>query len=261
MLKSRYSPVESIKIMGHASKKAMGPNIEVLLWNVFKCQKKGWQRDFETLIDGKDLILFQESILNSPFDSQFTQSIQHQWMMARSFKHLKTNIETGVKTGSTVAASKHSFSASLHAEPLSNTKKMLLATEYPLLGLKTSAPEPEQSLLVVNTHMINFVTFKKFKAHLDQVFETLEHHTGPLILAGDFNTWNGKRLKYFNLLAKSCLLEEAKMLRQPRFNHLFQHLDHLYYRGLEAINAHVHTDIHSSDHYPISLSLRLILNN
>ena len=126
---------------------------------------------------------------------------------------------------------------------------MLLATEYPLDG-------HEQALLVVNSHLINFVSFNKFKAHLDQVFQTLEHHDGPVLLAGDFNTWNGKRMRYFNALALLFSLTEATMIRQPRLSHLFRHLDHVYYRGLDVVDAHVHTHIHSSDHYPISLTFR-----
>ena len=251
MFKSQYTAVESLKVMGCASKKLMGPNIEVLLWNVFKCKKKGWQDDFKKLTVDKDLILLQEAIFNAPFDIHFKKSIQHQWIMARSFRNVKTGIETGVKTGSTVSAKKHSFLVSKHCEPISQTKKMLLATVYPLNILG-------QTLLVVNSHLINFVSFEKFKTHLDQVFQTLEHHNGPILLAGDFNTWNGKRLKYFNKLAMTFSLNEVEMIRQPRFNHLYQHLDHVYCRGLEVVKAHVHTDIYSSDHYPISLLFRTL---
>ena len=249
MLKNRYCTVEALKIMGKASKVTMGPNIELLLWNVYKCQKKGWHDDFKKLGASKDLILLQEAILNSPFDSHFNGSVLHQWIMACSFRNIKTNIETGVKTGSTVAAQKQYFSASHHSEPISNTKKMLLATLYPL-------DTPKQSLLVVNAHLINFVSLEKFKTHLHQIFNTLDDHEGPIIMAGDFNTWNRQRLSYFNELARSFWLEEVKMTRQPRFSHLFQHLDHIYYRGLELVASHVHTDIRSSDHYPISLTLR-----
>lgn len=251
MIKSRYSKVESLKIMGRASKQMLGPDIKVLLWNVFKCRRKGWHDDFIKLVLNKDLILLQEAILNSPFDSHFNQSLQHQWIMARSFRDVKTNIETGVKTGSTVAAKKHFFTASKYSEPITKTKKMLLATMYPFHAHK-------QSLLVVNSHVINFVSFSKFKAHLEQVFNTLEQHEGPILLAGDFNTWNGKRLKYFNQLAKSFWLKEVKLIRQPRLNHLYQHLDHVYCRGLEVVDTHVHTNIHSSDHFPISLLLRAL---
>jgi len=256
MMKSRYSKVEALKIMGSASKKVMRPNIEILLWNVFKCRKEGWQKDFIRLIGDKDLILLQEAILNSPFDMLFSKSLQHQWIMARSFRNVQTNIETGVKTGASVTAKSHFFSASTHSEPITKTKKMLLVTEYPLLNVDTSAQEP--SLLVVNTHIINFVSFKKIRSHLNQVFQTLEHHDGPIVLAGDFNTWNKKRLGYFNELAMSLSLEEVKLVRQPRLSHFFKHLDHIYCRGLEVVDVQVHTEIHSSDHYPISLSLRIL---
>lgn len=255
MMKRRYSKVEALKIMGSASKAVMGPSIEILLWNVFKCRKEGWEKDFTRLINDKDLILLQEAILNSPFDSLFSQSLQHQWVMARSFRNVQTNIENGVKTGSTVEATQHFFSASTYSEPITKTKKMLLATEYPLVNIEESAPE--QSLLVVNTHIINFVSFKKFRSHLNQVFQTLERHDGPIVLAGDFNTWNKKRLDYFNELAMSLSLEEVKLVRQPRLSHFFKHLDHIYCRGLEVVDMQVHTEIQSSDHYPISLSLRL----
>ena len=249
MIKNKYSTIEALKIMGSPSKQLMGPNIEVLLWNVFKCRKERWLEDFISLISGKDLILLQEAILNSPFDIHFNESFQHQWIMASSFKNVKTNIETGVKTGSTVEVKQHYFSASTHSEPITKTKKMLLATEYPL-------NTEDQSLLVVNSHIINFVSFEKFQAHIDQVFQTMEYHDGPVLLAGDFNTWNKKRLNYFHDRAMSFSLKEVALTRQPRLNHLFKHLDHIYYRDLTVVDAHVHTSIHSSDHYPISLSLR-----
>jgi endonuclease/exonuclease/phosphatase (EEP) superfamily protein YafD len=251
MFKSRYSALESLKIVGNDSHKEIGPIINLLLWNLYKCKKNGWQEDFRNLIQDKDLILLQEAILNSPFDSQFIHSLQHQWIMARSFKDLKNNFETGVKTGSTVAATKHTFAASVHGEPITKTKKMLLATYYPLHTFS-------QPLLVVNSHLINFVSFEKFKAHVDQIFQHLQHHEGPIILAGDFNTWNGKRLKYFNGLARSLLLNEVKLQRQPRLLHLFQHLDHIYYRGLEVICSQVMTDVRSSDHFPVSVRFRAI---
>ena len=248
MFKSRYRAIESLKFMGEAPNQALGPNIEVLVWNVFKCKKKGWHNDFTTLTKNKDLILLQEAIINSPFDSEFNDSLSHEWVMARSFRNIHTHIENGVKTGSSVANIRHAFVASMHSEPFSNTKKMILATHYPL-------HIQGQSLLVVNTHVINFVSFHKFKTHVDQVFKTIEHHNGPLLLAGDFNTWNRKRLTYFNHVASEYALLSADIRRKPRYNHLWKHLDHIYCRQIEVVHAQVHTEVRSSDHYPISLSL------
>ncbi|SFG52530.1 endonuclease/exonuclease/phosphatase family protein [Neptunomonas qingdaonensis] len=249
MIKSRFNPIEKLKIMGSASEPAMGPEIDVLIWNVYKCKKKGWQEDFIRLCHDKDLILLQETIVNSPFDAHFEKSSKYQWIMARSFRDLRTNFETGIKTGSTVAAKTKVVMASLHSEPLSKTKKMLLTTIYPL-------NRRNDSLLVINAHMINFVSFIKFKAHLDTVSEVLEHHVGPVILAGDFNTWNWKRLRYFHEFALSFSLIEVDLVRKPKMAHLFQHLDHIYCKGFDILNAKVLTNIRSSDHYPLQLTLR-----
>jgi endonuclease/exonuclease/phosphatase (EEP) superfamily protein YafD len=250
MIQSQYKPMESIKIMGSAPKASLGPHFEVLVWNVFKCKRNGWHENFSSLLKNKDLVLLQEAVLNSRFDLEFTQSTEHQWMMARSFKNLRNNIETGVKTGAAVAAQDFSFASSFHGEPITNTKKMSLATRYPLHG-------QQQSLLVVNAHLINFVSLDKFISHLTIVFDAIKQHQGPVLLAGDFNTWNKQRFKHFHELASSLLLQEVNIARRPRLNHLFKHLDHIYYRGLEVSNVVVHTDVRSSDHFPISLSLNI----
>lgn len=236
--------------MGSASEFAMGAEIDVLIWNVFKCKKEGWHDDFVSLCHDKDLVLLQEAIVNSPFDAHFEKSLKYQWIMARSFRDLRTNFETGIKTGSTVAAKTKVATASLHSEPFSNTKKMLLSTIYPISGR-------QDSLLVINAHIINFVSFIKFKAHLDSISVVLENHVGPVLLAGDFNTWNRKRLRYFNHLALSFSLIEVDLIRKPKMAHLFQHLDHIYCKGFDILNANVVTSIRSSDHYPLHLTLRI----
>lgn len=166
--------------------------------------------------------------------------------MARSFGQVKNNIETGVKTGSNVAANDYQFSASLHGEPFTATRKMCMASWYPLHN-------NTERLLVVNTHLINFVSFAKFRAHLNLVFQTLRQHEGPVLLAGDFNTWNAKRMKYLNTLASAFALQQVAITRQPRIKHLLRHLDHVYCRDLDIVDAQVHTHINSSDHFPISL--------
>lgn len=249
MIKQRYRHIESLKIMGSAAQEVLPSSFDVLVWNVFKCKKKGWQEDFKHLAHNKDIVLLQEAVVNSPFDDYFTQSVTQEWIMARSFGVVKSNLETGVKTGSRVSAQNYHFSTSLHGEPFSATKKMSLASYYPI----QSNAEP---LLVVNTHLINFVSFNKFQAHLNRVFHTIQQHSGPVLLAGDFNTWNRKRMDYLTTLASNCALEEVVIERQPKLAHLLRHLDHVYCRGLEILQAQVHNNIQSSDHLPISLSLR-----
>ena len=87
-----------------------------------------------------------------------------------------------------------------HAEPLSQTQKLLLTTLYPLQG------ETAQ-LLVLNMHAINFVSVQKYVEQLDQLTAALAPHDGPVILAGDFNTWNPSRLEHFqNIASKAGLV-------------------------------------------------------
>lgn len=253
MINAQYRSLESLKVMGNAPKLHLGPSIKVLLWNVFKCKMQGWHEHFESLVENKDLVLLQEAVLNSPFDQHFESSNEHQWIMARSFKHVKSNIETGVKTGASAVAKDYRFASSYHSEPITQTRKMSLASEYELQGYS-------HPLLVINAHMINFVSTNKFVAHLDVVFQALRGHKGPVLVAGDFNTWNNQRLRHLKTIAASFSLKEVNITRRPRLNHMFKHLDHIFYRGLEVSKVQVHSDITSSDHYPISLSLQPLAN-
>ena len=52
-----------------------------------------------------------------------------------------------------------------------------------------------KTLLVVSIHAINIVNTKTFEKHINQVYETIKTHQGPILFAGDFNTWNEKRYK------------------------------------------------------------------
>ena len=84
---------------------------------------------------------------------------------------------------------------------------------------------------------------------------SLEKKVDFVLLAGDFNTWNTKRSNYFCAIARTFALEEVVLTRKTRLNHFFRHLDHIYCRGLKVVEAQVHTHIHSSDHFPISLTV------
>lgn len=241
---NRYFPAGTVKTMGTASCELFPPTINLLVWNMFKAKKSAWQADFNTLCEDKNLVLLQESIFNSQYDAIFADSIEMRWLMANSFTDRLTGVDHGIKTGAVVAPTSYAFWSSEDSEPIYNTKKMILATQYPLQGA-------DLNLLVVNMHAINFVPIQKYTRHLLQVSEAITSHRGPLILAGDFNTWSKKRYDIFCQLAYQFQLAEAVMLRKPRLAHLRQNIDHVFYRGLTLVQASVLTNIKSSDHYPI----------
>jgi endonuclease/exonuclease/phosphatase (EEP) superfamily protein YafD len=239
-----YDHDEILKIMGGARTAVLSGDINVLVWNIFKGRKKGWKDDLLRLIQDKNLILLQEAITNSDHDWIFKREQSFEWVMARSYQNLITKKITGVKTGAITSSERQMFFSSPDTELFSNTPKMLLATTYPLSS--------GEQLLVLNMHTVNFVTLKKYSRQLNQIADAIGHHTGPIILGGDFNTWNGGRLAHFLEMMGAAGLQEVKFTRTGRWQHFNQHLDHIFYRGLTLKNAHILSDILTSDHYPLT---------
>lgn len=246
-----YTADDELQHLGSARQRALGPVIRCLVWNILKAKRARWSADFQELVADRDLALLQEAVLNAPSDPLFTQNERFQWIMARSFRDPRTHIEHGVKTGCVVSPAEQHFYLSPHSEPVSQTQKLLLTTLYPLEG-------EEEKLLVLNMHAINFVSVQKYVEQLDQISAALTPHAGPVILAGDFNTWNPSRLGHFQEVALSAGLTEAVMKRTSRLAHMNQHLDHVFYRGLELRSVASLGHYQSSDHAPITATFERI---
>jgi endonuclease/exonuclease/phosphatase (EEP) superfamily protein YafD len=246
----RYQNHGGIQLLGHRRQRPLGPTLKVAVWNICKAQYRHWIDDFERVCQQRDLVFIQEAVLNSPHDPIFQESNRYCWVMANSFTDRLTGISTGVKTGATSVPTAQDYLASVHAEPLSRTRKMVLLTYYALVN--------SQRLLCINAHALNFVSTVKYRQQLQQIDQAVQHHRGPLILAGDFNTWSGQRLRVFNQLAQTLGLTEAQLARKPRWRNLNRHLDHVYYRGLRLTHSQVLQHIQSSDHYPIQLTFSLL---
>jgi len=245
LLPHRYSEDDALQVLGQPRRAALGPVIRCLVWNILKARRARWTRDFTDLVADRDLVLLQEAVLGAPSDRLFTSSERFEWVMARSFRHPRTGVEHGVKTGCAARSDARGFYLSPHVEPVSNTPKLLLVTRYPLEG-------ESATLLVLNMHAINFVSIGKYADQLEQLARALEAHVGPVILAGDFNTWSPGRLERFVEVAAGAGLSEAAMDRKSRLAHLNSHLDHVFYRGLALRKVSSLGFVRSSDHAPIT---------
>jgi endonuclease/exonuclease/phosphatase (EEP) superfamily protein YafD len=140
--------------------------------------------------------------------------------------------------------------------------KVSLITEYQLPG--------DESLLTVNVHLLNFERWgtMKFQSQLDELAEIMADHRGPIILAGDFNTWNKKRLDLVQKLAEKLNLKEVIDFPAGRttadmafseFNWVFGidknlPLDRVFYRGFKAHSPRI-LPYESSDHNPLLVEL------
>lgn len=245
-----FTPDNHIRTLGNADLHALPRQFDALVWNMAKSRSADWQRDFEALVRDRHLMLLQEAALSKHNLDLFDGHDTVQWVMARAFAWAKSGIETGVKTGSRVGAIETLGMQSEYKEPFLGTPKMVLKTHYPMQGTSSR-------LMVLNAHGINFSSLRPFRAQLRQLVDSVGTHSGPIILAGDFNTWNAARYRELRAGASELGLTDLELERSKRWNHMGQHLDHLFYRGLDLREAEVIKDIRSSDHYPIVASFSL----
>jgi len=250
LLPKSVDSAESIRLLGSPAPIKLDSEIRCLVWNIYKGRRTNWQSDFTALSADRDLVLLQEAVTNAPTDSVFERCTRYEWVMAASHQHPVSGIITGVKTGCTSRAEHHVVHRSNFSEPLVKTQKLLLETHYVLTNSTST-------LMVLNMHAINFVSVMKYVDQLEQLSAALAEHSGPVILAGDFNTWNPKRLAHFKSVASRAGLTEASMTRRSKIQHLHQHLDHVFYRGLSLQSVESLQHISSSDHAPITATFRI----
>ncbi len=214
---------------------------QVLIWNVYKGGNEDLLADFSALSRHAHISLFQEAIDQKSWAGRLaTENQTYQWSLARAFK--TNGYHTGVATGSSVLPLQKVGYRTEAGEPITNTPKTMLMTDHSMIKGET--------LRILNVHGINFVPNFIYYAQVDQMIEILKNHKGPLIVAGDFNTWNPGRLDY---LKKSLA---SLKLKQVDFGEGAPWLDHVFFRGLVVVRKNVFKEINSSDHKPLSVEFQ-----
>ena len=150
----------------------------------------------------------------------------------------------GVVNASFVLAKKSYTYLSLYKEFFFTTHKSILFSRYRLKN--------GDHLLVANIHAINFREENAFAKELKRIFLYLEKFNGPLIVAGDFNTWNKSRLlRLYTTMRKLRLrhvpFDQTTGIKSFRSNPL----DHIFYRNLNLSFFNVVKNHALSDHQPL----------
>lgn len=223
------------------------PNIDskkplnVLCWNVQKFQNSLSYHDIHRVIPEIDVLILQESMMHSTAEQFFNENLTGlETFGAISFK-TREDGHTGVSTSARIQAVSTLPIRSIETEPILNTPKMILITEY---KIKDSA----QTLMVANIHGLNFVPNWKFASQLSQLEAKLSKHIGPILLAGDFNTHNWLRTEMLDQFAGRLKLNYVDM---PNSKDLFILLDHILVRGLRSHDSGMLRRVTSSDHFPL----------
>lgn len=231
---------------GEVAPMTIPTEFDIFVWNVFKGQKaRLFENDFRSLGEGKDFILLQEAIVDQRMPKIWKEDFSsYEWNLAQSFHYKKDLTSTGVAIGSKLRPESVDFIRAKTRELFWLTPKLTLFSEYDFAGKKA---------LFVCTHVLNFVTLGAFTESLYEIAQKIAGFNGPIVLAGDFNTWNFKRYMIMKSIFRDLGLEHVDLDDDGRI----LKLDHVFVRGFEVVRARVHHSILSSDHFPLEIRLKL----
>ena len=253
-LAERFAQVPEITIeKTHPRSAALNKNsLKVLNWNIAKNNHSpNWTKDFLSIVEQyqPDKIFLQEVRLCSKV-REIPQLRDMGWSFAPNFIDSFDQSYSGILIATKAELLKSKALITKHYEPITKTPKVSLFAEY-------SLSEESESLLAVNTHLINFVELEKFKAQLQEVESILSAHQGAIILSGDFNTWSNSRwlllLQMTTRLNLSPVSFNPGDIKKIKNFLLSPPLDYIFYRGFKQkpLTARVIDNISSSDHNPL----------
>jgi endonuclease/exonuclease/phosphatase family metal-dependent hydrolase len=108
-----------------------------------------------------------------------------------------------------------------------------------------------------NIHMVNFtINLADYRAQLEKIAEVLSQHQGPLIISGDFNSWDTARRKILANITQELGVWEVAFDTDHRKTFMGQPLDHVFYRKLVPLEA-LTEKVTTSDHNPMLVTFRL----
>lgn len=234
-----YTPKRSP--ISYPNKNTPLPNkFTLLCWNLQKLDVTQYQNHrIEQLLD------IQEAHILSLQEASITV---HQSNFFGLPFVMAPNIETRKRVHGVVTASAYDFSSNHRF--LTTNRELGFATYKPAVITQHQLAN-SLTLTHVNIHAINFVPHFIFRKEMNLIWHKVKNFTGPIIVSGDFNTWNRARLK--SLLHATTQLG-LTMVEYPDSKPIKtlnrQPLDHIFYRGLNLHRAKAMA-VPLSDHNPL----------
>ena len=236
-----YRPDKCIKSLKH-QEIPCSESFTLLCWNVAKLTlHSAYQEYLKSIIedDNIDILLLQE----------VKKSIAVELELYDYSYILSPNIQTKKHIFGVLSA----FKISCEDEISLLTKKQELSYATHKVTLITRHRlSKDHELVIVNLHAINFVKNSDFYAELEHIKSSIKSHKGAMIVAGDFNTWNIKRVEYLRDFTHDLSLAEVCFSDNSKKKKVFANcLDYIFYRGLELVDSKVIDAKEFSDHNPI----------
>ena len=235
--------------------------ITVVNWNVQKGKHPQFVKDLKSILQQEkpDIVFLQEAKVDLFEPVQMGGYFAHGWSYP-----WPGGETTGVMTLSRVPPVRIQTMPTKYREFGITTPKVSLVTEYPL-------PNGER-LLAVNVHLLNFErwSIQKISHQLEDLKSIMADHSGPILMAGDFNTWNQKRLQLVKEIGQDLKLQEVTDFPEGRTTGDTQSkfwnevlgvekdlpLDRIFFLYFKPISAQV-LNYDTSDHRPILVKLKL----
>lgn len=212
--------------------------LRVMVWNIFKQQRANWLSVLQNFGKDAQLILLQEA-QSTPELVRYATS--HYLAADQVPALIFPQHPSGVMT---LAAVHPVYCCPLRErEPLLRLAKSALVTVYHIHN--------GQLLMIVNIHAINFsfgtdVYSKQLRSIEDQIL----NHDGPVIIAGDFNTWSRQRMIALYRFAEHTRLKEVIFIDDQRKKAFGRPLDFIFYRNLKVFTTSILVT-QASDHNPL----------
>lgn len=236
-----FKPQSLIKSLQHQEINLQN-EFSILCWNVAKLTLKSSYKNFIDLLIKNydfDILLLQE----------VKKSISKEFDLSGYSYVLSPNIQTNRHFFGVLSA----FKTSCQSELSLLTKKRELKFATHKISLITYHKlSNNETMLMVNLHAINFVQNIDFQNELNSIYLAINSHKEAMIVAGDFNTWNLKRIQLLKEFTDALSLKKVEFEDESNLKKIFTNsIDYIFYRDLELTYSKVVNSKKISDHNPI----------
>ena len=236
MYQPKKSPISTQSELTH-----LPDPFSLICWNLHKIDFSQLQpRNIEQLLGIEDMHVL--SLQEARVQKDQSHCFGLPFMMS-------PNIQTRSNTFGAITAS--AYQQKTHHQFITRSRELGFTTHKSAITTQFLLTD-NSTLTHVNIHAINFVPLMIFKRELQLLLKSIQSIEGPLILSGDFNTWNKARVKVLNKSTQKLGLTQVKFDDQKPIKTLNrQPLDHVFYRGLKLLDSRAINVPKISDHNPI----------
>jgi endonuclease/exonuclease/phosphatase (EEP) superfamily protein YafD len=134
---------------------------------------------------------------------------------------------------------------------LSHGKELIFGPRKSLLLTRHSFKDGSP-LLILNLHAINLRENRHYYKEIDRIIKIIDDYDGAMIVAGDFNSWNKNRMKFLHTKMKELHFTHVPFSKSDKVKSFMRnHLDFIFYRGVELLEYSIERNHKLSDHHPL----------